>query len=64
MALNTLLNNGSFAVRAPSELTNKEGLTFREWLNAAGIDSISTRVKRAAWEAGEDPTEFYASRNG
>lgn len=46
--------------------TNKEGLTFSEWLNAAGwpIGAVKPRsiaslsAAFAAWAAGEDPTEY------
>lgn len=52
--------------------TNKEGLTFSEWLTAAGwLDrsgwpAVGKHVKarldsaKAAWEAGEDPTDYRA----
>lgn len=47
--------------------TNREGLTFKEWLNVAwpmqtpmpkGLGGMSGA--RAAWSAGEDPTEYHA----
>ncbi len=42
--------------------TNREGMTFREWLNAAQCFGrrIDRRVAREAWERGEDPTEYAA----
>lgn len=45
---------------------NREGLTFGEW-HAAAVYGVPrgrwpvTRVARAAWEAGEDPTEWAAA---
>lgn len=54
------------------EHTNREGLTFEEWVCAAGVAAwrysytvdnksgyYSPKV-RAAWKAGEDPTEWRA----
>jgi hypothetical protein len=45
---------------------NKEGLTYVEWLNAAGIarPAICTAEHAStvkAWWDGEDPTEYRAS---
>lgn len=48
--------------------TNKEGLTFEEWLNAARVPtggaSLGTAMSNQklirAWKAGEDPTEYRA----
>jgi hypothetical protein len=39
---------------------NGEGLTFAEWLAAAGVSDTGTSQYdlRAAWRAGEDPTEY------
>jgi hypothetical protein len=42
---------------------NREGLTLREWVNAArfgtNIHGDANRNERAAWRASEDPTDFY-----
>jgi hypothetical protein len=39
---------------------NNEGLTFREWLDAAGItpNNLTWMQLRTAWKAGTDPTEY------
>lgn len=44
---------------------NDEGLTFEEWLGAAGVDSNAIPGRHAldlreAWDKGEDPTEWRA----
>jgi hypothetical protein len=47
---------------------NREGLTFGEWLDAAGWTTKSDmsdwselyKQARAAWSAGEDPTDYRA----
>lgn len=42
--------------------TNKEGLTFAEWLHAASMTGrkIKTKEAREAWLQGQDPTEWAA----
>lgn len=44
--------------------TNKEGLTFLEWMAAAGLGSIPVvdldQKYLDAWSAAEDPTEWRA----
>jgi len=49
--------------------TNREGLTFVEWLAAALVGSAgpswrepSHETYLAAWSEGEDPTEWAAAR--
>jgi hypothetical protein len=43
--------------------TNAEGLTFQEWFAATGRnDTASPYDLRAAWRAGEDPTEYRVSK--
>lgn len=39
---------------------NSQGLTFREWLDAAGVVSTTNTwlALRAAWKAGADPSEY------
>lgn len=43
---------------------NDEGLTYEEWLSAAGVGSHSSEdelsIAHKAWTAGEDPTEWRA----
>ena len=39
---------------------NKEGLTWAEWSAAAGLPP--TAEAAFAWRAGEDPTEWRASK--
>jgi hypothetical protein len=53
--------------------TNREGLTYTEWLRAAGwpfdlngwprvgrLYKASLDSAKRAWEAGEDPTDYMA----
>jgi hypothetical protein len=43
--------------------TNREGLTYQEWLAAAQVFQLSEETPQAlyrAWKAGEDPTEHAA----
>lgn len=46
---------------------NKEGLTWREWYNAARprgiaiIGAATTHKMRKAWKEGQDPSEWRAS---
>lgn len=43
--------------------TNREGLTFWEWFKAANHwnpSAVDEKTARAAWRAGEDPTEYAA----
>lgn len=57
-----------------SKRINKEGLTWAEWCAAAGIESRIASFSEtsegqlaafhAAWQAGEDPTEWRAARQG
>lgn len=44
--------------------TNDYGLTFSEWFEAAGYDAqgCSPKRARAAWQAGECPTDHRAAR--
>lgn len=50
--------------------TNREGLTFAEWLNAAnafrarGRRLVAESRTRAAWQAGEDPSEWAVEERG
>jgi hypothetical protein len=43
---------------------NREGLTFIEWIHAAGKLATDRRIMAfyAAWQAGEDPTEWRAAQ--
>lgn len=44
--------------------TNREGLTFEEWINAARKGDLSAEEKKKflpAWKKGEDPTEHAAN---
>lgn len=45
--------------------TNREGLTFDEWMRAANNfhPVVGSTVGRYAWKKGEDPTE-YAAQGG
>lgn len=49
------------------DATNLEGLTFREWMDAALAwagyepDKLTRETYREAWMAGEDPTEYAAT---
>jgi hypothetical protein len=57
----TLPNGDAVFVFLTTTLTpyqNKEGLTYQEWLAAAGTKEPCL-THRCAWEAGEDPTEWY-----
>ena len=44
---------------------NREGMTWLEWHNAAGTprDMREAREWKLAWQRGEDPTEYRASRD-
>lgn len=48
-------------------MTNCEGLTFEEWINAVGVcmaDAMLAGTLVAyteAWEQGEDPTDYRVS---
>ena len=41
--------------------TNKEGMTFTEWMRATRAFCTPTKKHREAWKAGVDPTEFHPS---
>jgi hypothetical protein len=42
---------------------NGEGLTLDEWLGAAGREDTASQYDlRAAWRAGEDPSEYRVSK--
>lgn len=43
------------------ETVNREGLTFQEWARAAGIKNFHF-VHVAAWNRGEDPTDWRAEK--
>lgn len=46
--------------------TNREGLTFQEWKNAANFGrkiEVDIKVARKAWGAGEDPTEYSSKED-
>jgi hypothetical protein len=40
--------------------TNREGLTYGEWLSAATLGRLDATVAKRAWKAGEDPSEYAA----
>lgn len=51
-----------------SATTNGEGLTFREWLAAAGwtllemFGTMNSHAFEEAWRNGEDPSEWRAAK--
>jgi len=46
---------------------NENGLTFSQWLDAAGgsahVESVAPGAAFKAWRAGEDPSDYRATRN-